>query len=116
MPYGAGYVAARDGGAAEIIDPRPFAKGGIAALFARFPHLGAVLPAMGYGDAQRRDLAATIEASGADIVVAGTPIDLAQDLALGMPVVRARYDYADAGDPALWPSVETFLRGRGLLA
>jgi predicted GTPase len=115
MPYGAGYVAAKEAGAVEIVDPRPFAVPAIAALYTRFPHLGPVLPAMGYSAAQRHDLAATIAASGADIVVAGTPIDLARDLALDLPVVRARYDYADAGDPALWPCVETFLLRRKLL-
>jgi predicted GTPase len=114
MPYGAGYVAAQAGGAGEILDPRAFATPAIAALYTRFPHLGPVLPAMGYSAEQRRDLAATIAASAADVVVAGTPIDLARDLDLAVPVVRARYDYADAGAPALWPLVAAFLRDRGL--
>ena len=112
MPYGAGYVAAMAAGASEILDPRGFAT--IAALYASYPHLGPVLPAMGYSAGQRRDLAATIAASGADTVVAGTPIDLARVLDLAVPVVRARYDYADAGEPALWPLVESFLHDRGL--
>jgi predicted GTPase len=116
MPHGAGFVAATAGGAAEIVDPRPFATPALAAIYERFPHLGPVLPAMGYSAAQRRELAATIAASGADIVVAGTPIDLARDLAIAQPVVRARYDYADAGTPALWPLVATFLRAHGLSA
>jgi predicted GTPase len=115
MPYGAGHVAATAVGAAEIVDPRPFAVPAIAALYDRYPHIGPVLPAMGYSPDQRRELAATINASGADIVVAGTPIDLARDLALDLPVVRARYEYADAGEPALWPLVETFLGNRNLL-
>lgn len=114
MPYGAGYVAAQAAGAAEIVDPRPYAAPAIANLYARYPHLGAVLPAMGYSADQRRDLAATINASGVDIVIAGTPIDLAHDLDLSLPIVRARYDYADAGAPSLWSLVEPFLHAQGL--
>lgn len=113
MPYGAGYIAARDAGA-EIVDPRPFAPPQLAALYERFTYLGPVLPAMGYSADQRRDLAATIAAARVDCVVAGTPIDLARDLGLTIPVVRARYDYADAGTPALWSLVEAFLAERNL--
>jgi predicted GTPase len=116
MTFGAGHVAAVAAGAAEIVDPRPFAAPAIAALYARYPHLGPVLPAMGYSAEQRHALAETIAACGAEIVVAGTPIDLARDLALALPVVRARYEYADAGEPALWPLVEAFLRARGTIA
>ncbi|MDA0302175.1 MAG: cyclic 2,3-diphosphoglycerate synthase [Chloroflexi bacterium] len=102
MPYGAGYVAAREAGASEIIDPRPFATPAIAEAFARYPHLGAVLPALGYDDEQLAELRATIEAAPSDVVVvAGTPIDLAGLLGLERPVVRARYEYADAGEPTL---------------
>lgn len=102
MAYGAGYVAAREAGAGELVDPRPFATPAIAAAFARYPHLGAVLPALGYGDEQVAELRATIEAAPPDVVVvAGTPIDLAALLHLDRPVVRARYEYADAGEPSL---------------
>lgn len=111
---GAGHVAARAAGAAEIIDPRPFAAAGIAEVFEAFPHIGPVLPAMGYSEDQRRALADTIEASGADAVIAGTPIDIAGDLGLTLPVVRARYRYADAGDPRLWDLVTRWLRRQGL--
>lgn len=111
MRYGAGYVAARDAGA-DIVDPRPFAVASLADIYARYPHLGPVLPAMGYNAAQRRDLAATIAASGVDCVVAGTPIDLARGLDLAVPVIRARYDYADSGEPTLWSLVEAFLAER----
>lgn len=101
MPYGAGYVAALEADASEIIDPRPFATPAIAEVFARFPHLAAVLPALGYDAAQLAELRATIEAAAPDIVVTGTPIDLAALLDLDRPVVRARYEYADAGEPTL---------------
>jgi predicted GTPase len=114
MSYGAGYAAAKAVGVAEIIDPRPFAAPDIAAVYDAFPHLGAVLPAMGYSEAQKSALAATINASGADLVVAGTPIDLAQDIPLELPIVRARYRYADIGAPTLWDAVKAFLRRQGL--
>ena len=114
MAYGAGYAAAKAAGVAEIIDPRPFAAPDIAAVYDAFPHLGAVLPAMGYSEAQKSALAVTINASGADLVVAGTPIDLAQDIALDLPIVRARYRYADIGTPTLWDAVKAFLRRQGL--
>ncbi len=110
MAYGAGYAATVAAGAADIIDPRLCAAPDIAAVYDAFPHLGAVLPAMGYSDAQKRALAATINASGADLVVSGTPIDLAQDIPLDIPIVRARYRYADIGAPTLWETVAAFLR------
>jgi len=112
MKWGAGYVAARDAGA-QIVDPRPHADPAIAAVFAAFPHLGPVLPAMGYGREQVAALARTIAASGAEIVVAGTPVDLARLLGLALPVVRARYDFADLDAPAgVWAAVERLLAGR----
>lgn len=116
MAYGAGYVAAVAAGAAEIVDPRAFATPDIATVYDAFPHLGAVLPAMGYSEAQKSALAATINASGADLVVAGTPIDLAQDIPLELPIVRARYRYADIGTPTLWDAVKAFLQDRNLMA
>ena len=106
---GAGFVAARSGGAAEIIDPRPHAAPGIRAVFEAFPHIGPVLPAMGYSEVQRRALVETVEACSADIVVAGTPIDIAEDLGLSSVVVRARYSYADAGEIRLWDQVSQWL-------
>jgi len=77
MPYGAGYVAAVRAGAERIVDPRPYAAPQIAAAYARYPHLGPVLPALGYSPAQVEALQATIAAVPADVVVSGTPIDLA---------------------------------------
>ena len=98
MSHGAGFAAARDAEAGEIVDPRPFAVGEIAEAFEDYAHLGPVLPALGYSPAQRVDLERTIEASGVDCVVAGTPIDLAALLDLDVPVVRARYAYAPPDD------------------
>ena len=101
-------------GAAEIVDPRPYAAASLRDVFAAYSHLANVLPAMGYGPAQVRDLAETINRSGAEVVVAGTPIDLARDLNLEMPVVRAHYDFADLESPGLGDAVDAFLRDRGL--
>ena len=114
MAYGAGYVAAQAAGAAEIVDPRAGAAPALRAVFEAFPHLERVLPAMGYGEAQRADLAQTINASGADVVEAGTPIDLAQALDLEVPVVRAHYDYVDLDTPGLGDALNAFLAERGL--
>lgn len=112
MATGAGFAAAEAAGA-EIVDPRPFAAPGLAEVFAAFPHLGPVLPAMGYSPAQRAALAATIAAAAPEAVVAGTPIDLARDLGLTVPVVRARYRYGDLGAPALWDLVREGLSRPG---
>lgn len=110
MSYGAGYVAAVAAGAGEILDPRAFAVPEIRAIFERFPHLGRVLPAMGYNSTQRDALRRTIEASGAECVVAGTPIDLRAELELSTPVVRARYGYADADTPGLGAIIDDFAK------
>jgi predicted GTPase len=113
MPYGAGFVAAVQAGA-EIVDPRASAAPAIAEVFAAFPHIGRVLPAMGYGEAQRAALRATIEASAAELVVSGTPIDLSEVLRLEKPVVRVRYELADLEEPGLGALVDAFARERGL--
>jgi predicted GTPase len=115
MSYGAGYVAAVEAGASEILDPRLSAAGEIAALFQQYPHLGLVLPAMGYSAKQRADLQATINGSSAEVVVAGTPSDLSHILALDKPVVRARYELAEMGEPSLSRQIDDFLHRRGLL-
>jgi predicted GTPase len=101
MPFGAGTVAARAAGAAELVDPRKAAVGSIAGTFAQHPHIGAVLPAMGYGDDQLADLEATIAAIDCDAVIVGTPIDIARLIDIAHPVRRARYESADAGAPTL---------------
>jgi len=101
MTYGAGTVAARQLGAAEFIDPRPFAVGEIKATFEKYPDIGVLLPAMGYADAQIADLQATINASGAEVVVIGTPIDLRRIVEIEAPAVRVRYDLQEIGHPTL---------------
>jgi len=101
MAYGAGYVAARRFGAAEIVDPRPFAVKSIAATYKKYPKTGPILPAMGYGDAQMRDLEATINASNVDLVVIGTPIDLTRVIKISKPYQRVRYELQELGVPTL---------------
>jgi predicted GTPase len=109
MPYGAGYVAAIAGGAAEVVHPRAYAVPEIAALYDEHPHLGPVLPAMGYSPAQLAALARSIDAAPAQVVVAGTPIDLAALVPIAQPVVRARYEFADAETPGLAGEIDRFL-------
>ena len=101
MKYGAGTVAARQFGAAELIDPRPFAVGEIKATFEKYPNIGVLLPAMGYSEQQLRDLETTIDTSGADAVVIGTPIDLRRIINIKIPAVRVRYDLQEIGHPTL---------------
>ncbi len=91
MAFGAGVIAAKKYGAKEVIDPRPHAVGSISKVYEDFKHLGAVLPAMGYSDAQMKELEETINVSDCDAVIAGTPIDLGGLLKLNKPVVRVRY-------------------------
>lgn len=101
MAYGAGFIAARDAGARTIIDPREHAARPIREVYAAYPHIGKVLPAVGYNEQQLEALQATINASGADVVVSGTPIDLASLIEVSMPVIRARYEFAEVGHPVL---------------
>ncbi len=101
MPYGAGHVAARAAGA-SIVDPRPWAPPMIREVYAAHPHIGAVLPAVGYSAEEREALAATLNAAEADLVVAATPVDLSRILKVTKPVLRARYEFE--GD-ALWAAV-----------
>ena len=98
MGYGAGLLAARAAGAAEIVDPRPYAFGEIAEAFDNYPHLHDILPALGYGPEQLEDLQRTINSVDCDAVVVGTPIDLARIVKIDKPTVRASYGYADAGE------------------
>ena len=111
MPHGAGWVAARAAGA-EVVDPRPFAVGSLREAFERYAHLERVVPALGYGAAQLADLRATLDAAPADAIVSGTPLDLARLVALEKPVVRARYRYADAGEPTLAALLDAFADAR----
>jgi len=112
MPHGAAYAAATGAGAASIVDPRPWAVPDMAAVYARFPHIGPVLPAMGYSESQVSALRATLNAAAADVIVAGTPIDLGRVVGLNKPVVRARYEFAEREQPGLWEIVERFLERR----
>lgn len=95
MAYGAGFIAARTLGASEIVDPRPYAVPEIAALYQQYPHLGPVLPAMGYSHLQVEALCETINRTPADCVLAATPIDLAALVMVNKPIVRARYEFAE---------------------
>ncbi len=97
MTHGAGYIAARQHRAAAVIDPRPFAVGSIADTFASYPHLEQVLPAMGYSEQQRDDLRATIAASGAELVINGSPMDADRLLGLELPVVQVSYRWVQVG-------------------
>jgi len=110
MAFGAGMVAALKDGAAEIVDPRPFAVGSIADTFSEYPHIGKVLPAMGYSDEMRDELSETIEACEADVVVAGTPIDLARLVTTSHPIRRARYELEEVGRPTLADTLAPLLR------
>ena len=101
MAYGAGYVAARRFGASEIVDPRPFAVKSIAATYQKYPKTGPILPAMGYGEAQMRDLEATINAADVDMVIVGTPIDLTRVIKISKPYQRVRYELQEIGQPTL---------------
>jgi len=108
MPYGAGVVAARQCNAAELVDPRPFAVGSILKTFQKFPHLGHVLPAMGYSDTQRHELEETIRRTPCDLVLVATPIDLARTIHMDKPAIRVRYDIEEVGAPAIRPLLEQF--------
>jgi predicted GTPase len=111
MPYGAGFVAATAAGAAVIVDPRPAAAPELREVFAAYPHIGPVLPAVGYSAAQVDALRCTIESSEAEVVVAATPVDLARLLGPGKPIVRARYEFEDVDEPGLAALVDRWLEG-----
>lgn len=106
MAYGAAWIAARRYGAAEIVDPRPFAVGSINATFKKYPTTGAVLPAMGYGAAQIAELEQTIWNADVDLVLVGTPIDLGRVLKIKQPTQRVRYDLQEIGKPTLGDILE----------
>ncbi|HEY8315771.1 MAG TPA: cyclic 2,3-diphosphoglycerate synthase [Gaiellaceae bacterium] len=101
MPFGAGLVAARNAGAAKIVDPRPFAVGSIKDTFDKWPQLTNVLPAMGYDEQQLADLEATINATDCDVVVTGTPIDLAHLITSRHPIRHVRYELEEVGSPTI---------------
>ncbi|HSB39062.1 MAG TPA: GTP-binding protein, partial [Gaiellaceae bacterium] len=101
LPFGAGTVAAQAAGAPIRVDPRPYAVGSIAAIYEQYPHIGAVLPAMGYSDEQLRELEATINAADCDVVVTGTPIDLGRLIESRHPIRHATYELRELGEPSL---------------
>ncbi|HVP91692.1 MAG TPA: cyclic 2,3-diphosphoglycerate synthase [Terriglobales bacterium] len=108
MKYGAGIVAARKYGAAQIIDPRPFAVGSIKKTFEKYRHLDDVLPAMGYGEKQTRELAETIEAVDCDLVVSATPIDITRVIKVRKPILRVGYELEEIGTPTLRDVLKKF--------
>ena len=110
MEYGAAVLAARQFGAASLVDPRPFAVGSIKETFEKYPHVSGLLPAMGYGDKQIDELRQTIEASDADLVLIGTPIDLRRIVDLDKPALRVTYRLDEIGDP----TIEQILKARGI--
>lgn len=101
MAYGAGTIAAERLGAEEMVDPRQYAVGSIVTAFQNYPHMGPILPALGYGKEQIRELEETINATPCDIVLIGTPIDLRRVLKLNKPAVRAKYELKEIGTPTL---------------
>ena len=101
MTYGAAVLAAKQHGASELVDPRPFAVGTIAETFEQYPNVGTLLPAMGYGRQQMDDLRETIERSDADLVLIGTPIDLRRLIDLDKPALRVTYKLQEMGEPTL---------------
>jgi predicted GTPase len=111
MAYGAGMIAARKFGAAEVVDPRPYAAGAIREVFDRYPHMGPVLPAMGYSDAQLRDLERTVNGTDCDLVLFASPIQLTRIVSVNKPTIRVRYDYLDHGKPRLEEILLSRLQG-----
>jgi predicted GTPase len=113
MQYGAGVLAAQQHGAAAIVDPRRAAKGEIATTFQNYPGIGALLPAMGYGQQQMADLAATIAAVDCDLVLVATPIDLRRVVKIDKPTMRVRYELAELGPPTIAQLMKDFVARHG---
>ncbi|MBN1680330.1 MAG: GTPase [Anaerolineae bacterium] len=106
MAYGAGVVAAQRFGAAELVDPRPYAVGSIVDTFEKYPTTGTLLPAMGYGDKQRSELEETIKNTPCDLVLVATPIDLARVIRIDKPYQRIRYELQEIGKPTIYDLLE----------
>ena len=115
MQLGAAVVAARNHGAAEFVDPRPYAVGKLVQTFATYPDIGILLPAMGYGEEQIHDLEATINAVDCDAVVIGTPIDLTRIVTIDKPHTRVHYDLEEIGEPNLTGILSAFASDMGLI-
>jgi predicted GTPase len=113
MPYGAATIIAKRLGAGEIVDPRPYASGSIKEAYNKYAHLGAVLPALGYGEKQVAELKETIDRTPCDVVVIGTPIDLRRVMIINKPTVRVKYELQVLGPTSLEQILDDFLqRGR----
>ena len=112
MPYGAGVVAARQSGAAELVDPRPYAVGSIRGTYERYSHLTSLLPAMGYSDIQRHELEETINRVPCDLVLVATPIDLGHLIKLNKPTLRVTYEVEDLTNPGIAEILARFTRER----
>jgi predicted GTPase len=110
MSYGAGFLAAKEFGAGEIIDPRPYAQGSLKDTFEKYTHIESVLPAMGYGQEQVADLEATINAAECDIVLSGTPIDLGRLVKLNKPMIRVKYSMQEQGKPDLVEIIDEYMK------
>jgi predicted GTPase len=115
MAYGAGLLAARQYGAAELVDPRPYAVGSLRNILDRYPHLREVLPAEGYFPGQLQDLEKTIEQIPCDWVIIATPIDLSRLIRIKQPTLRVRYEVEDFGEPTLEKVIQNFLVRKDLL-
>lgn len=109
MSYGAGVLAARQYGARELVDPRPYAVGSIRETFAEYPHIGPLLPAMGYGVEQMRELEETINRTPCDVVLVATPVDLRRVLQIRHPTCRVAYELEEVGPPTLGDVLRDFL-------
>lgn len=109
MSTGAGVEAARLAGAGELVDPRPWAVGSIAEVYRAYPHLGPLLPAVGYFEEQLRDLEDTIAATPVDVVMIATPFDITRVIRIDKPVVRVRYEVEELGEPSLTTVITDFL-------
>jgi predicted GTPase len=110
MAYGAGTILVENSGACEIVDPRPYAVGSIKEAYAKYSHLGAVLPALGYGEKQVAELKETIERTPCDVVVIGTPIDLRRVINIDKPTVRVKYELKVLGPISLEQVLDDFLQ------
>jgi predicted GTPase len=114
MKIGAGTVAALKFGAGELVDPRPYTVGKLTETFKIYPNIGTLLPAMGYGDQQTRDLEATIEKTPCDVVVIATPIDLNRIVKINKPTVKVGYDLQEIGNPNLTQILGDFVKKHNL--
>lgn len=114
MKIGAGVVAARKYGASELIDPRPYTVGKLSETFAKYPNIGTLLPAMGYGDQQLKDLEKTINNTDCDAVIIGTPIDLNRIIKIKKPNTRVYYDLQEIGSPNLEEVLDEFVKKHNL--